>query len=428
MPGLVVVGAQWGDEGKGRIVDLLAADAQMVVRYQGGNNAGHTVVAGGHTLKLHQVPSGITRPGVVCVIGNGTLVEPFALLAEMDELAGLGFDLGALRISRAAHLLLPFHQALDEAEELSRGSSALGTTRKGIGPAYADKAARVGIRAEEMLHPKALAEHFRQVAAEKNQVLTRLYDRPPLDVEDMLDRLLSAAERLQPHLADAGLLLHQALSAGQRVLFEGAQGTLLDLDHGTYPFVTSSSPTAGGACVGTGAPPRSITGVLGVVKAYTTRVGAGPFPTECTDAVGEHLVREGAEYGTTTGRRRRCGWLDAVLLRYATRINGFTGLAVTKLDVLSGLETLRICTAYRCGLTRVEDWPPPGYSLADCQPEYEEWPGWPQTLRPVRRWQDLPEAARRYIARVEELAGLPAVLVSVGPQREQMVVRESPWG
>ncbi len=427
MPGLIALGAQWGDEGKGRVVDMLAADAQMVVRYQGGNNAGHTVVADGRTLRLHQVPSGITHAGVVCVIGNGTVVEPFSLLEEMDELAQGGLDIGALRISRAAHLLLPYHPALDAAQEASRGAGALGTTGRGIGPAYADKAARVGLRVEELLHFDSFATHFRAVAAEKNLLLERLYNRPPLDVEAMVERLRPAAARLAPYIADTGLLVHQALAQGRHVLFEGAQGTLLDIDHGTYPFVTSSSPTAGGACIGAGVGPRAIAGVLGVAKAYTTRVGAGPFPTECTDAVGEHLVREGVEYGTTTGRRRRCGWLDAVILRYAVRTSSMTSLAVTKLDVLTGLATLRICTAYRYDGTVTEDWPPAGVSLADCEPVYEEWPGWTESLRAVRRWEDLPAAARAYVERLEALAGLPTDLISVGPQREQIVVRQSPW-
>lgn len=427
MPGLVIVGAQWGDEGKGRIVDLLAAEAQMVVRYGGGNNAGHTVVLGGRTLRLHQVPSGITRPGVVCVIGNGTVVEPLSLLDEMDELERHGFDLGALRISRAAHLLLPYHPALDEAQELSRGASAIGTTRRGIGPAYSDKAARAGLRMEQLLDFDAFAVHFREVAAAKNQLLAWLYQRPPLDVEEMLQRLQPAAVRLAPYIADTSLLVHQAVAAGQRVLFEGAQGTLLDLDHGSYPFVTSSNPTAGGACVGAGVGPAAITGVLGIAKAYTTRVGAGPFPTECTGAVGEHLVREGAEYGATTGRRRRCGWLDTAILRYAARISGFTSLAVTKLDVLSGLPVLRICTAYRCGGAASVDWPPVGASLADCEPVFEEWPGWADDLRQARQWGALPEAAQRYVERMEQLVGLPADLVSVGPRREQMIARRSAW-
>ncbi|MDI7275505.1 MAG: adenylosuccinate synthase [Anaerolineae bacterium] len=427
MPGLIVVGAQWGDEGKGRIVDLLASDVQMVVRYQGGNNAGHTVLRGGRAIRLHQVPSGIMHPGVLCVIGNGTVVEPFSLLEEMDELAGFGCDLGALRLSRAAQLLLPYHPVLDKAEEESRGAQALGTTGRGIGPAYADKAARVGIRAEEMCHFDAFAAHFRQVAEEKNRLLTALYRRPPLDVDAMLERLRMAAERLAPYVADSSLLVHQALARGERVLFEGAQGTLLDLDHGTYPFVTSSSPTAAGACVGTGMAPGQVGGVLGIAKAYTTRVGAGPFPTECFDEVGEHLVREGVEYGATTGRRRSCGWLDTVLLRYAARVNGFTSLAVTKLDVLSGLPRLRICTAYRCAGTATDEWPPVGSTLADCEPVYEEWPGWNENLRAVRRWEDLPGAAQRYVERLEDLVGLRADLVSVGPEREQLIVRREPW-
>ena len=428
MPGLLALGAQWGDEGKGRVVDLLAAEAQAVVRYQGGNNAGHTVVVGGKTLRLHQVPSGITRQGVACLIGNGTVVEPFALVEEMDELARVGLDPGAIKISGAAHLLLPYHQALDVAQELSRGAGAIGTTGKGIGPAYADKAARMGLRVGELLHFDAFAVHFREAAAAKNLLLTRIYGHPPLDAEAILERLRPVAARLAPHIADTALLLHQALASGQRVLFEGAQGALLDIDHGTYPFVTSSNPTAGGALTGTGVGPGALAGILGVAKAYTTRVGAGPFPTECTDEVGEHLVREGAEYGTTTGRRRRCGWLDTVILRYAARINGLTGLAVTKLDVLTGLDPLRICSAYRCQGTVSQDWPPVGASLADCEPVYEEWPGWRENIREARRWEELPLAARHYVERMEALSGLPAMLISGGPQREQVIVRQPLWG
>ncbi len=427
MPGLVVLGAQWGDEGKGRIVDLLAADAQVVARYQGGHNAGHTVVLGERTLKLHQIPSGITRRGVLAVIGNGTVLEPLALVAEMDEVARLGFDLDGLRISRAAQLILPYHQALDQAQEAGRGAKAIGTTGRGIGPAYTDKAARAGLRAEELLHFDAFAARFREAAAAKNELLARLYGRPALDVEAMLAQLRPAAERLAPYVADTSLLVHQALAKGQRVLFEGAQGTLLDIDHGTYPFVTSSNPVAGGACVGVGVGPGAIGRVVGVVKAYTTRVGAGPFPCERCDKVGEHLVQMGAEFGTTTGRRRRCGWLDAVIVRYAARLSGFTGLAVTKLDVLSGLPELRICTAYRCGGTVTEDWPPVGYGLADCEPVYEDLPGWSESLGAVRRWDDLPLAAQRYVERLEALAGVPVDLVSVGPEREQLIVRRSTW-
>ncbi len=427
MPGLVVLGAQWGDEGKGRIVDHLASGAQVVVRYQGGHNAGHTVVVGERTLKLHQIPSGIVRPGVLCVIGNGTVVEPLSLVAEMDEVARLGFDLAGLRVCRAAHLILPYHQALDQAEEVSRGARAIGTTGRGIGPAYADKAARTGLRVEELVRFDRFAARFREAAAAKNEILVRLYGQPPLDIEAMLEQLRPAAARLAPHIADTSLLVHRALAQGQRVLFEGAQGTLLDIDHGTYPFVTSSNPTAGGACVGAGVAPRAIAGVLGVVKAYTTRVGAGPFPCERCDDVGEHLVRMGAEYGTTTGRRRRCGWLDTVVVRYAARLSGFTGLAVTKLDVLSGLPSLRICTAYRCAGTVTDDWPPVGYSLDDCEPVYEELPGWSESLGAVRRWEDLPPAARRYVERVEALVGVPVDLVSVGPEREQLIVRRDAW-
>jgi len=426
MAAIIVVGAQWGDEGKGHVVDRLAAQADLVARYNGGDNAGHTVAAGGHILKLHLVPSGILHPHVTCLIGAGVVVNPARLVAEMDALAELGVDVGPrrLKLSAAAHLVLPGHQALDGAREAARGRTALGTTRRGIGPAYADKAARIGIRADAMADPQSFAETVRCIIRVHNDLLTRVYNRPPLDARAIALEFQAYAQRLAPHLADGSALVGEALVAGRTVLCEGAQGTLLDLDHGTYPFVTSSSPIAGGALTGLGFGPMHVERVIGVAKAYTTRVGAGPFPTEVTDAVGERLREVGGEYGTTTGRPRRCGWLDLVILRYAARVNGFTELALTKLDVLSGLEVLKVAVAYERDGERTEHFPAEFgmEALARWRPVYEEWPGWAEDIRGVRRRADLPAAARAYVSRIEERVGVPVTFIGVGPEREQAIV------
>jgi adenylosuccinate synthase len=427
MPGIVIVGAQWGDEGKGKVTDLLAEQAQVVVRYQGGNNAGHTVVVGQQTLKLHLIPSGIHRPGVLCVIGNGLVVDPRALVAEMDELEANGLDTSGLRISANAHLVMPYHLILDGSEEERRGGKSLGTTRRGIGPTYTDKVARYGLRVQDLLDMAIFGEKLSQALEQKNALLTAVYGKEPLEMEPILEEYGACAQRLQPNIVDASLLVHKALTQGQNVLFEGAQGTLLDIDHGTYPFVTSSSPVAGGACTGVGIGPRQIDGVIGVSKAYTTRVGAGPFPTELTDAVGDHLVEVGREYGTTTGRRRRCGWFDGVILRYAARVNGLTGLALTKLDVLTGLPRLKICVRYEYDGQMLKEFPYQGAVLARCQPIYEELDGWTDEISGARAYDELPPQARAYITRLEELAGVPIDIVSVGPEREQTILGRSPF-
>jgi adenylosuccinate synthase len=427
MPGIVIVGTQWGDEGKGKVTDLLAEQAQVVVRYQGGNNAGHTVIVGQQTLKLHLIPSGIHRPGVLCVIGNGLVVDPRALVAEMDELEANGLDTSGLRISANAHLVMPYHLLLDGAEEERRGGKSIGTTRRGIGPTYTDKVARYGLRVQDLLDMAVFEEKLGRALEQKNALLTAVYGKEPLEKGAILEEYRACADRLRPYIVDASLLVHQALIQGQNVLFEGAQGTLLDIDHGTYPFVTSSSPIAGGACTGVGIGPRQIDGVIGVSKAYTTRVGAGPFPTELSDAVGDHLVEVGREFGTTTGRRRRCGWLDGVVLRYAARVNGLTGLALTKLDVLTGLPRLKICVGYEHDGQVLEEFPYQGAVLAHCQPIYEEMDGWTEEISGVQTYGELPPQAQAYAARLEELAGVPVDIISVGPEREQTILLSSPF-
>jgi len=427
MPGIVIVGAQWGDEGKGKVTDLLAEQAQVVVRYQGGNNAGHTVVVGQHTLKLHLIPSGIHRPGVLCVIGNGLVVDPRALVAEMDELEANGLDTSSLRISASAHLVMPYHLMLDGIEEERRGGKSLGTTRRGIGPTYTDKAARYGLRVQDLLDMAVFEEKLGRVLGQKNALLTAVYGKEPLEMGPILEEYGACAERLRPHIVDASLLVYEALTQSQNVLFEGAQGTLLDIDHGTYPFVTSSSPVAGGACTGVGIGPRQIDGVIGVSKAYTTRVGAGPFPTELSDAVGDYLLEVGREYGTTTGRPRRCGWFDAVILRYAARVNGLTSLALTKLDVLTGLPGLKICVGYEYDGQVLKEFPYQGMVLTRCQPVYEEMDSWTEEIGGARAYDELPSQARAYVARLEELAGVPVDIISVGPEREQTILLRSPF-
>ncbi|HXF56255.1 MAG TPA: adenylosuccinate synthase [Actinomycetota bacterium] len=422
MPATILVGTQWGDEGKGKATDLLARESDFVVRYQGGNNAGHTVVAGGRLLKLHLVPSGILYPHVTPVIAAGVVVDPAVLLQEMDELRAAGIDPSRLRVSGSAHLVMPYHKELDKLTERYLGKHRLGTTRRGIGPAYADKAARIGLRVQDLTDPRIFREKLEVALKEKNLVLTRVYNRLPLDGERIVEEYLAYGERLAPHISDTSALLYRALREGKRVLLEGAQGTLLDLDHGTYPFVTSSNPVAGGALIGAGLGPGEVDRVIGVTKAYVTRVGSGPFPTEDTGPVGAYLAGRGREVGTTTGRPRRCGWFDAVLLRYAARINGLTELFLTKLDVLSGLPTVRICTAYRFGDQRFEDVPPHQSIFHRVEPVYEELEGWAEDLSAVGEFERLPGPARRYVERVEELGGVPVRHVSVGPEREQTLV------
>ncbi|MFN0092370.1 MAG: adenylosuccinate synthase [Acidimicrobiales bacterium] len=426
MPATVLVGTQWGDEGKGKFTDLIAKEVDLVVRYQGGHNAGHTIVVGGESFALQLVPSGVLYPAVTPVIGNGVVVDPVVLLDEMARLEARGIDTSRLRVSGNAHLILPYHQELDVVAERHKGRNKLGTTRRGIGPAYADKAARVGLRVQDLLDPASFREKLDAVLREKNQILTRVYNRLPLEAAAIEEECLGrCAPRLAPHVTDTVALVHDALDAGQHVLLEGAQATFLDLDHGTYPFVTSSNPVAGGACTGAGVGPLDISRVIGVAKAYTTRVGSGPFPTELTDEVGELLVERGREYGTNTGRRRRTGWLDLVMLRQARRLNSLSELAVTKLDVLDPLPALKVCVAYDVGGRRVEQMPARQVELEAARPIYEELPGWSCELGELPEGQGLPPAAVDYLRFVEERVGVPVRLVGTGPGREQYVVHES---
>ncbi|HEY3501348.1 MAG TPA: adenylosuccinate synthase [Actinocatenispora sp.] len=423
MPAIVVVGGQWGDEGKGRATDQLGDRIDYVVRYQGGNNAGHTIVTPeGEKFALHLLPSGVITPGVVTVIGNGVVVDPKVLLGEMDGLAARGVPTDKLLISADAHLIMPYHRITDKLTERYLGVQRIGTTGRGIGPAYGDKIARVGIRMQDLLDPGILAQKLQGALREMNQVLVKVYNRKAVDADAVCEEYLGYAERLRPHIADTRLVLDKALSDGRTVLLEGAQATMLDLDHGTYPFVTSSNPTSGGACVGAGIPPTRIDRVVGVSKAYATRVGAGPFPTELFDDAGEHLRKVGGEYGTTTGRPRRTGWFDAVVARYATRVNGLTDMVLTKLDILSGLDRVPLCVAYDVDGERVDEMPMTQTGFHHAKPVYEYLDGWWEDLAEVRRWEDLPAAARRYVERVEELSGVRVSVIGVGPRRDQTIV------
>jgi len=419
----VLVGAQWGDEGKGRAIDQLAPDSDIVIRYQGGNNAGHTVIAGNVKLALHLIPSSVLHPHPVPMLGDGLVIDPEALLAEMDALTAQGIDVSRLKVSTNAHLIMPYHRALDAVIERHLGRAQLGTTKKGIGPTYADKAARIGIRVQDLLDLKIFEQKLEINVREKNAVLAKIYNRMPIDGRNILAQYAGFAERLLPHIADTGRLVDEALRAGKHVLFEGAQGTMLDLDQGTYPFVTSSSAAAGGACTGTGIGPRAIDRVVGLVKAYCTRVGSGPFPTELLDEVGEHMSTRGVELGVTTGRKRRCGWLDAVALRYAVRVNSMSDVFLTKLDVLSGLETVKIATAYESDGERYDVVPPTQTLFHHAVPVYEELPGWDDDLSSAKTFADLPPNAQRYVERVEELADTPINWIGVGPAREETIIR-----
>ena len=426
MAGIVLVGAQWGDEGKGKITDLIAYDMDYVVRFQGGSNVRHTIVHGGRVLKLHLIPSGIMYPHITTVIGNGVVIDPKVLLEEMDALEADGLSTHRLLISCNAHLIMPYHRDLDGASERRLGKLEIGTTRRGIGPAYMDKASRMGLRVQDLEDPDIFREKLGAALAEKNDILTKVYGLTPYTVEEIAEEYLAYADRIKPHIADTSLAINRALEADSWVLFEGAQGTLLDLDHGTYPFVTSSSPTAGGACTGTGVGPRRIDRVLGVAKAYITRVGSGPFPTElenCPGSIGELLTKVGGEYGTTTGRQRRCGWYDAVIVRYAARVNGLTDLVVTKLDVLSELDTIKVCVAYEYEGHRYNDLPCHQTAFHHAKPIYEELPGWREDISGCRTFEELPKAARDYIAFIEELAEVPVSIIAVGPSREQTILR-----
>ncbi|GAA3280678.1 adenylosuccinate synthase [Dactylosporangium vinaceum] len=424
MPAIVLIGAQWGDEGKGKVTDMIGGGVDYVVRYSGGNNAGHTVVTpDGQKFALHLMPSGALWPNAAIVIGNGVVIDPKVLLTEIDGLAERGVDVSRLMISGDAHLIMPHHRALDRVVERYLGSARIGTTGRGIGPAYGDKVSRMGIRVQDLLDPGILRKKLEIVLRERNQVLVKVYNRKEIAVEAVVEEYLTYAERMRPYITDTRHVLWRGLEEGRTVLLEGAQATMLDMDHGTYPFVTSSNPTVGGACVGSGIPPTAINQVIGVTKAYTTRVGSGPFPTELFDENGVHLRKVGREYGTTTGRERRTGWYDAVVAKYSTRLNGITDLVVTKLDVLSGLETVPLCVAYDVDGKRTDDMPMTQTEFHHATPVYEELPGWWEDISQARTFEELPANARRYIERIEELAGTRVSIIGVGPGRDENVVR-----
>ncbi len=425
MPGTVIVGAQWGDEGKGKITDLLAERADCVVRFQGGNNAGHTIIHGDEVYKLHLVPSGILHGSTTCVIGNGVVIDPRVLIAELDELRRRNVDTHLLKVSANAHLIMPYHLMLDMAGEQKLGEYKIGTTKRGIGPCYADKASRLGIRVQDMLDEKILRKKIAASLEPKRALLRPFAKAPELDLHAMTEEYLAYGHRLEPHIADTAALVWNELEATRDVVFEGAQGALLDIDHGTYPFVTSSNPVAGAACVGAGVGPKAIDEVWGIAKAYTTRVGAGPFPSEIDGELGDRIREAGGEFGTTTGRARRVGWLDLVALRYASRINGLTGICITKLDVLSGVDPLRVAVRYRGVDGAVfESFPYHQSVLHHATPEYEELPGWSEDIRGARSFEDLPQACRDYLAFISEAIGVPVVVAGVGPERAQVIWAE----
>jgi len=422
MPAIAIIGAQWGDEGKGKATDVLGSRVDYVVKFNGGNNAGHTVVVGDQKYALHLLPSGILTPGCTPVIGNGVVVDLGVLFEEIDGLEARGVDTGLLKVSASAHVIASYNKTLDKVTERFLGSRRLGTTGRGIGPTYADKMNRIGIRIQDLFDEKILRAKVEGVLELKGQLLTKVYNRRAPSVEEIVDELASYADRLAPYVVDSGLLLNQALDRGETVLLEAGQATLLDVDHGTYPFVTSSSATAGGACTGSGIPPTRLDRVIGIVKAYTTRVGEGPFPTELNDDFGEHLRKVGAEYGTTTGRPRRCGWYDTVIARYAARVNGVTDFVLTKLDVLTGLEQVPVCVAYDVDGVRHDEMPVNQSDFHHAVPIYEELPGWWEDISEARTLDDLPANARAYVARVEELSGARISAVGVGPDRDETVV------
>ncbi|MDZ4832674.1 MAG: adenylosuccinate synthase [Candidatus Melainabacteria bacterium] len=428
MANVIVVGAQFGDEGKAKVTDLLARNADMVVRYQGGANAGHTVVVHGETYKFHLIPSGILYPGKTCVLGPGMVIDPKSLLSELSGLMDRGLEDSKLRISASAHVTMPYHFLIDAAEEDSRGDQKIGTTKRGIGPTYADKCARSGIRMEDLLDRDVLKAKLDWMVPRKNVLLERIYNLPPLDADEIVNEYYELGQKVKKYVCDTAALIFQAIGDRKNILFEGAQGTLLDLDHGTYPFVTSSSPTAGGACTGTGVGPTTIDRVIGVMKAYVTRVGEGPFPTELTDSLGQRLREVGVEVGTTTGRPRRCGWFDAVLGRYAVRINGLDCLAITKLDVLDGFEEIQVCTAYRDKQTgeTVTEMPTIGSKFQHMEPIYTTVKGWLTPTTECKSVKDLPENAKKYLDMISEELDCPIAIVSVGPNRDHTVVIEDP--
>ncbi|MEJ2324647.1 MAG: adenylosuccinate synthase [Nitrospirota bacterium] len=423
MPSVLIVGTQWGDEGKGKLVDYLTDSAQVVARYQGGHNAGHTVVINNKQFILHLLPSGILRGDKLSVIGNGTVVDPGCLLDEMDALRAEGINVGEnLLLSKRAHLIMPYHLALEKAAEERLGAKAIGTTLKGIGPAYTDKAQRTGLRVVDLLHPKTFRERLEKNLEQKNEILEKIYGVEPLGADPIFDEYMGHAERLRPHIADTDVAVNGALREGKNVLFEGAQGTLLDIDHGTYPYVTSSSASAGGLCTGLGVPPTRVDRIVGVVKAYTTRVGGGPFPTEIHGPLGAELQKKGGEFGATTGRPRRCGWLDMVALRHSAMVNGLTGIAITKLDILDGQKEIEICTSYECDGEILDVFPADAAVLERCKPRYESFPGWGESTVGLTSYDDLPDNARKYLKVIEEMLGVAVSLISTGPRREELIL------
>ncbi len=424
MANTVVVGAQWGDEAKGKVVDFLAKDADLVVRYNGGNNAGHTVVVKGQTFKFHLVPCGVLWPQTLNIIGDGEVIDPAVLVKEFDTLASHGISTDRLRISLNAHIVMPYHQAFDRLEEQRKGSKAIGTTARGIGPAYADKASRVGIRVADLIDPIRLKTRLAENLEFKNQVLTKIYGAEPFSLDALFDEYSVYGAKIKPLAANTDWLTHEAYKQGKNILFEGAQGTLLDLDYGTYPYVTSSHPVAGGASLGTGVGPTQLGRIVGVAKAYTTRVGAGVFPTELFDEMGEYIRERGHEYGTTTGRPRRCGWLDTVVLRYAAMVSGLSEFAVTLLDVLTGIETLKVCRAYRCDGVETDHLPADWEVVQECVPIFDELPGWTEDLTGLKSYNDFPANAKAYIKHIEGLTGVSVKIISIGPDRSETLVRE----
>ena len=424
MSAIIVIGSQWGDEGKGKVVDYLAEQANVVVRYSGGNNAGHTVVVKDEAYKLQLLPSGILYKGKTCVLGNGVVIDPEAILKEINGMKERGIDTSSLRISTRAQVLLPYHRRQDEAEEVARGEFKIGTTKRGIGPCYMDKVARCGIRIVDLMDPEEFAAKLKHNLTAKNELLVKLYGAEPFEYEPMLKQYLAFAEQLRPYVADTTYLLNDALDKGEKVLFEGAQATLLVLDHGTYPYVTSSNPIAGGACTGAGVGPGKIDKVVGVVKAYTTRVGEGPFPTELHCAMGDTIREAGHEFGTVTGRPRRCGWLDACIVKYAGQVSGLDALAITRLDILDGLDSIKLCVGYLYNGEIIKEYPASLKVLSKVEPVYEEFAGWKTDTTKVRRYEDLPAAARAYLERLSEVAGVRLGIVSVGPNREQTIIME----
>lgn len=429
MSTLVIIGAQWGDEAKGKLVDVLGSQANMVVRYSGGNNAGHTVIVSGEEFKFHLIPAGILHTNVTCILGGGMVICPKALLEELDRTRAKRAELGTLWISPGAHIVFPYHRLLDQLEEEARGANKIGTTSRGIGPCYQDKVARFGIRMDELVDPAIFPVRLKEVLKVKNRMI-ELFGGTALSYDDLLKEYSAYGEQLRPFVKDTDVMVQDAVYAGEKVMFEGAQGTFLDLDCGTYPFVTSSHPTAGGACFGTGVGPRSINSVLGVCKAYTTRVGSGPFPTELLDDVGEWIRQHGKEYGTTTGRGRRCGWLDMVLLKQSARLNSLSGWVVTRMDILSGFEKVKVATAYTVDGEEISHIPQSAAKFAKCEPVYQEVDGWSDNLRACRKLSDLPATAQAYLKMIEDYTGVPVAIVSVGPDRDEtiMVRPELIWG